>query len=310
MRRLAILLVVLPAWSGCGLGPGEEREGDGAELRITRDFGHQRLASETVEPVREGQTVLRLLQSKRKVATRYGGGFVQSIDGLAGRGQGGRRAWVYFVNGIEADDGAADRELFPGDVVTWDYRSWQGAMRVPAIVGAFPEPFQDGVEGKRLPVRVECEDDAGSACREVMASLTGAGAVVTSSPLGSGGGADVLRVVVATFPVARRGRAAQALERGPTESGVFARFADGGRALDLLDDEGRPVRRAPAGTGLVAATSDADQGVIWLVTGVDSEGVDRAAAALDERTLRDAFAVAVTPGGVEPLPLAPEDAAS
>ena len=36
-----------------------------------------------------GETVMRLLQRNAKVATRFGGGFVQSIDGLAG-GRGGR----------------------------------------------------------------------------------------------------------------------------------------------------------------------------------------------------------------------------
>ena len=38
---------------------------------------------------------------------------------------------------------------------------------MPAVVGSFPEPFLNGIGGKRLPVRVECTDVAGSACRTV-----------------------------------------------------------------------------------------------------------------------------------------------
>ena len=29
-------------------------------------------------------------------------------------------------------------------------------MRVPAVVGAFPEPFRSGQDGKKLPIRLVC----------------------------------------------------------------------------------------------------------------------------------------------------------
>ena len=45
---------------------------------------------------------MRLLQRNFDVKTRYGGGFVQQIDGVAGGREGGRRVdWFYYVNGIE-----------------------------------------------------------------------------------------------------------------------------------------------------------------------------------------------------------------
>ena len=88
---------------GCGLGEGEERGGDGVELRVTRDFGHDQLGAARVESVREGETVMRMLRSEFDIETRYGGRFVQAIDGLEGQGAGGERDWFYFVNGIEAE---------------------------------------------------------------------------------------------------------------------------------------------------------------------------------------------------------------
>src|SRR5215213_3528921 len=119
--RLVALLALAAALAGCGLGAGDD-QGGGAELRVTRDFGERPLASASRDSVREGDTVMRFLQSARKVSLRYGGGFVQSIDGLNGQGASGRRDWFYWVNGQQGSVGAAERRLRPGDVVQWDYR--------------------------------------------------------------------------------------------------------------------------------------------------------------------------------------------
>jgi uncharacterized protein DUF4430 len=304
VRLRALACAVLAAGlAGCGLGPGKERSG-GAELRVTRDFGAHRLASVSVAHVPEDQTVMRLLQSKRRVETRYGGRFVQGIDGLASSGGDGRRDWFYFVNGIEADVGAADLELSPGDVVQWDYRRWDAAMRVPAIVGAYPEPFVHGYRGKRLPTRVECADERARACDEVRRRLTAAGVGASGAALGApGAGSSVIRVVVAPWRRARTVQAAEPLERKPADSGVFARFVGGNGRLELLDESGRTARAAPAGTGLVAATRLPDQSIVWLVTGADEPAVERAAGELDAAALRDAFAVAATPSGPVRLPV-------
>ena len=301
-RAAAALLACAVALAGCGLGPGKERTG-GAVLRVTRDFGHVRVGSTRVEKIREGETAMRLLRSKFQVGTRYGGRFVQSIEGLAGRGAGGREDWFYFVNGIEAGVGAADYELSPGDVIRWDYRSWAATMRVPAIVGDFPEPFEHGFGGRRFPVRVECQDVTAHPCVEAKRRLSASGIAASGASLGAAGTRGVIRVVVARWPAIKLVQAAATLERGPRRSGVFARFEDGGRALELLDPTGRAVRRAPAGSGLVAALSPAENEIVWVVTALDERGLEAAAGALDARTLRDAYALAVTPSGPEKLPL-------
>jgi hypothetical protein len=291
---------------GCGFGEGEERAGGGATLRVTRDFGHRELGSVSVDKVREGQTVMRLLRSDFDVKTRFGGRFVQSIDGLSGEGAGGQVDWFFFVNGVEADKGAAEWELSPGDHVQWDRRDWRAAMRVPAIVGAYPEPFRNGFEGDRLPVRLECADSGDEACSSVKDSLAGVGARVSSSQLAASGGTDLVRVLVGTWDELRDVRTPALLAEGPEASGVFARFADDGRRLELLDGEGDVVQTADPGTGLVAATALEEQAVVWVVTGLDDLGVQAAASILDARSLRNAFAVAATPEGPEKLPL-PED---
>jgi len=303
-RAVATLALCAALAAGCGLGAGEEREG-GAELRVTRDFGRSALGSARLESLREDQTVMRFLRSEFEVETRFGGRFVQSIDGLEGGGSAGMRDWFFFVNGIESGTGAAEFELSPGDRVQWDNRDWRGAMRVPAIVGAFPEPFLNGVEGERRPVRVECDEVDSAPCRDAKRALDSVGVPVSGSSLGAPGTEAVTRLVVARWPRARIVRGGSTLEEGPEQSGVFARFARDGRSLDLLDESGATARtvRPGEGTALIAALRPRDDELLWLVTALDAEGLAAGVDALEEHLLRDAFAVAVTGRDVEKLPL-------
>lgn len=300
MRRVATLLACL-LLAGCGLGAGESTDGAGATLRITRDFGRETITTARQATVRESDTVMRLLQRNAKTTTRYGGRFVQSINGIAGEGSDGRRDWFYFVNGEEASVGAAERKLAPGDVVQWDYRRWDAAPRVPAIVGAFPEPFLHGKEGTRYPTRVECAPSTQS-CDAVRKALQRAGVLSGSGSLGAEARGGVLRLTVGPWAELGDLQDLVLLRRGPRASGVFARFTPSGR-LDLLDARGRVVRRAPPGSGLVAAIIPDEQQPLWIVTGVDDAGVARAAAALDTAELSGAYALAALPDGNERLPL-------
>jgi Domain of unknown function (DUF4430) len=301
---LAALAMAAALLGGCGFGAGEEQEG-GAELRVTRDFGHEELGSVRLATLREDQTVMRLLRSEFDVETRYGGRFVQAIDGLEGAGPAGTSDWFFFVNGIESGEGAAEYELSPGDRVQWDHRRWAAAMRVPAIVGAYPEPFLHGIQGERRPVRVECDEDESDPCRDAREALDRAGVPTSGSSLGAPGTEAVTRLVVARWPRARIVRGAPTLEEGPEASGVFARFGEDGRSLELLDEEGEVARtvRPGDGTALVAALRPRADELLWLVTALDRKGLAAGVAALEEDRLRDAFAVAVTGQTVEKLPL-------
>src|SRR3990172_8970930 len=142
-RRLLLLVTLVLVLAGCGGGGGVEGE---AELWVTRDRGSEVLLTATVPA---GLTVLEALEQEADVKTRYGGGFVQAIEGVEGS-LAAQRDWFYFVNGIEPDVGAAEVTLRPGDVAWWDFRSWEGeAEQQRAVVGAFPDPFLHGWAGTR-----------------------------------------------------------------------------------------------------------------------------------------------------------------
>jgi len=139
---LASLLVAL-ALTGCG-GAGPSA-GDGtAQLWVTHDRGSDVVVDADVPA---GQTLLRALKSEAKVSTRYGGGFVQSIDGVEGSAR-HHRDWFWFVNGLAGDRAASSYRLRDGDVAWWDYRDWSSdAATLEVVAGAFPEPFLHGFDG-------------------------------------------------------------------------------------------------------------------------------------------------------------------
>ena len=181
MTRLAAVAVAAVALlAGCGGAAGSGK----ATLWVTRDEGRQVLLVRTVPA---GETAMQALDRSVKLSTRYGGRFVQSIDGVSGS-IGSRHDWFYFVNGIEADRGAAEYRLHPGDVEWWDYRNWgRAGESVPVVVGAFPEPFLHGYGGKVRPAAVVGTASAGA---RALARLLHAH-VVSSAP----SGANVFRLV-------------------------------------------------------------------------------------------------------------------
>jgi len=307
MRRAALLalLACSVVAAGCGLGAGESQEG-GATLTVTRDFGSRNVGSGSANPIPGGETVMRMLQRDFDVETRYGGGFVQQINGIAGGRKNGRPVdWFYYVNGILADDGAAAHKLSPGDQVWWDHHDWGASADVRAVVGAFPEPFLSGVGGKRLPVRLDCAEAAADACDEVSARLEDAGVKAGRSAAGGFGGEGVLRIKVGVWKDVRKDPAVRELEKGPKASGVYARPSAAGDAIALLDQEGKTARTLTAASGLVAATELGGEAPTWIVTGTDAIGLAAAAAQLNEDALKDHFAIAVESGRPVALPVLP-----
>jgi hypothetical protein len=293
--RILGVVCAAAALAGCGLGPREGSDG-GVQLTATRDFGSRPLLDVAPAKVAGADTVMRVLQRNAKVRTRFGGGFVEAIDGVAGGRRGGRPLdWFVYVNGIQSAKGAAETKVYGGDRLWWDRHDWGVTQNIPAVVGSFPEPFVHGTEGKRLPVRVECDDPRAGACDTVAKKLIALGVPAGRSSISRSAADESLRVLVGVWSRLRGGDPeSESIDAGPRSSGVFARFDAPGRHLAVLDARGRIARTLGPGTGLIAATRAKDRQPVWFVTGTDGPGVAGAARAFDESALSDRFALAIS----------------
>ena len=201
---------------------------------------------------------------------------MQSIDGLSGGSDDGRRSdWFFYVNGVESPVGAAEYEPGDGDRIWWDHRDWSTAMRVPAVVGSWPEPFLHGFRATSdWSAGVFC-GGAEAACARVEpgpAKRRGSSTGAEPGPEDDGPARTARSAswsapgrAIADDPVARL------LAGGPQRSGVFANFSgvEPSVGLTLLDARGRVAEALTAGAGLVAALRPDEGPPTWVVTGTD-----------------------------------------
>jgi hypothetical protein len=266
---------------------------------VTREFGAEQMLRRSL-PAKESDTVMRLLEGEAEIETRYGGGFVHAIEGVAeARRDGDPHDWFFFVDGAESAIGAAEVEIEGGERIWWDYRDWSAIYHVPAVVGSWPAPFTDGIGGKRYPVAVECRE-GGAACETARRALEDEGVRIAS-----GSPDKAIRVLVGPWQRLRTDPTAKLIEAGPGESGVFADFEATGDGYELLavDEAGETRDHLGPDAGLVAATARYGGPPVWVVTGGTAAAVRDAAEALGAEHLRDHYAVAIEDGTATPLPL-------
>ncbi|HEY6963386.1 MAG TPA: DUF4430 domain-containing protein [Gaiellaceae bacterium] len=134
MRHTFVLALAL-VLAGCG-GGGRAR--GTATLWVTENRGAHVVFSGDVGA---GLNGIQTVERKLKVSTRYGGRYLQSIDGIAGS-LSHQRDWFFYVNGLEGDRSAAEVKIHPGDLLWWDYRHWTPSTEhIPVVAGAWPRPF-------------------------------------------------------------------------------------------------------------------------------------------------------------------------
>ncbi len=273
-RRFALLLsglLALAALAGCAAtrsaGSGE------LAITVTRDFGAEAVVALGQERVPKPPGLAEILQ--RYPTTRH----KQSL----------------FVNGILATDPAAQLNVHGGDRVWQDQHNTNVNDAIPAVVGSFPEPFLHGIDGKRLPVRVECDDPRGGPCSQVAEKLVSLGVVAGRSIISRSAADESLRILVGPWNRLRgRDLESDSIDAGPRSSGVYARFDAAGDKLVVLDPGGKAAKTLGAGTGFIAATAKRERQPVWFVSGTDAAGVAAAARAFDESVLADRFALAIS----------------
>ena len=306
-RRLLPLLAAGVRARGLRAWAGQAPKWRRLELRVTRDFGQHDAGSGRPDRSRCARATPHCASSSRSARSRRATAAASCSRSTASSGdQAAEHDWFYYVNGAEASVGAGDYGLSPGDVEQWDFHDWSATMHIPAIVGAYPEPFVHGLSGRRLPTRLECGDPRSACMHRGRRRAAARGVTATSSAdrhLGAASG-SCASIVAKWSDLRTTGPGRALLGRARPTSGVFARFDAAGTRCTLLDAAGADAaasRRRARGSS--RRTRPAGDSIVWLVTGADQAGVDRAAAVLTPAALADAFAVAATPSGPQRLPV-------
>lgn len=318
VRLLASLLAAAAALAGAtGCGQVDEK-GAGVRVLITEDQGARTVLDQRAVQASDDEPALDVLQRAAKVEADARG-TVRSIDGRRATGE---RRWTLWLNGSPMRSGALKTtgedvnlqklpvldtvrttKVSEGDTLWLDLAASPVVAR--GVVGTFPEPFLHGQEGKRWPVRVECGQQRGKACRIVRDALVRYGIPAVSNLVRTSYNPESARIAVGTWAQLREDPSIGLAERGARTTGISIVPARDGRSIGLADAQGRTVRTVGAGAGAIFATRWRDEPPSWAVTGTDEAGVLRAAGALDETILQKRIAVAVLGGDVVGVPAAP-----
>lgn len=263
---------------------------------------------------RPGDAVLDILNQNLNIETANGGTFVKSINGVAsgytGK-SGGKRTkkdWFYWVNGIMASVGADQYIPGPGDVIWWDYHDWSGTMFIPAVIGAYPEPFLRGYSGKNKGAVIFYADGYEQQAQKIKRGLEKFRTPqVTTVPFTEEGMAKRTgpAIVVGTWTDLKQSDILREINERGVKNGLYVKFSDDG--FDLLTPSGETAGTCGKGGGAIVAVGvgSGDAGVLWLVTGVDRQGLENAVTVLSERPqeIKYCCGAAIDSGKVIPLPI-------
>lgn len=323
---LSVLLaaVMLCACSGNSFEPGsdmlasrlpqEEQDTIGSKIRIiaTRDFGQEIIFDRELEPAGE-LSAMAALKRVAEVETTYGGGYVNSINGIYSGFTGGgnvEKDWFIYVNGIQSNVGALDYILHPGDAEHWDFHDWSFNQSIPAIIGAYPEPFLHGYQGNIRPTLIVYSDSLREPAQGLENSLIRLGVTDVDtrnfSEITDREKEYCHLILVDTMD----NKLISELNRNWKRMGFFT-YTDN-QHLAVLNARGEMAAEYNTGAGVIQATQNpwnpngigACENVVWVVTGTDKTGVINAIDALlkHHTELRYAFAAITVNGEIIRVP--------
>jgi len=279
---------------------------------VTKDFGNEVLLQQMVE-IEPDTTAMVVLQRVARVETKYGGGFVSTINGVSSEYEGASKSkgdWFFYINGIQSNTGALDYKLHDGDIQHWDFHDWSFHQFIPAIIGDFPEPFRYGYRGIIYPTIIVYQDGWEGDARRVADKLNRLGIETVSirgiNELQKDEKESYNLILLGTpdFPPIAE------LNQVWGRLGFYAHFHDD--MLKVFDSRGEPAAEYGAGAGVIQATQSpwnpkgigVCENTVWIVSGSDKAGVKDAVNTLvsQDNDFRYAYAVVIADGEVIRVP--------
>ncbi len=282
---------------------------DKVRLLVTRNFGSQSILQETVG-IEKNWTIMDLLKSEMTVETRYGGAFIDSINGLKGSSgglSGEMQDWFYYVNGICPDVGGLDYIINPGEVIWWDYHVWKAGPANAAVVGCYPEPFLHGYEGKIKSTTIMCPTDdleAGYRLEQALKAKGVSGVKVMQIDEGLLANRQGPTIMLGEWEDLCRSSFLQDFNQAYKRNGTGIHFNE--MKLELIDIKGQVSRSIDGSAGVIVATGSGlgDPCPLWLVSGTDLQGFQGALDLLlnNPGKIAGRYNAAITAGEVISLP--------
>lgn len=262
--------------------------GDSATIVIyaTTNFGKSILFSKELT-IEGGESAMDVLNEVADITCIYGGGFVESINGVKSQyagGEGEKKDWFYYINGMLASVGATQYKLYSGDIEHWDFHDWRLDGMVTAIIGDYPEPFLHGYNGRVAETSIVYADEFYDAAAELQQSLEKQG-VSTSMKRFEELSEDEKRshnlVLIDTY----ENELIAELNANADQLGWFMKFD--GECIVTLDAKGEKDISFDHGGAILATQNTWNpkgnwhcENAVWVVTGVTHEDVVTAAELL------------------------------
>lgn len=284
MKRLFLILILAllaACLTGCRIGSEPLAEPVTIHIVATQDFGK--------ELIFDREAVIERRMSAQDVLAevtdfKTDGSYILEFEGLCGNDQ---VYWMYYINGFLSKWFASGYTIQPGDVMVWDFHPWAGAHHgASAIIGSFPEPLLHGYEGETYPTTVVYGEGFQSQAQAVADGLRELGVTSVSvtdeaglSQTQKGGNNLVLIADRSSEMIAD-------LDSQHVPLGLYAYFED--ESLWVTNYKFENQQSYGAGSGVIQASQNlwnplgtgSCQMVVFVVSGPDAEGTNRAAQAL------------------------------
>lgn len=300
--------------SGAYTASGDIESPYHVDLVVTTNFGHKKVYAKNVGLVKD-EVGMEVLFRNLDIQTAYGGGFVNSINGIESKftfftGKDRKKQdWFYWVNGILAPVGVAEYRPSPGDIIWWDYHDWSVTMFAPAVIGSYPQPFKNGFFGKNPGTVIMYTDGYKEKAQDLKQSLIKQGVKqidlakynpkVLEKP-------KKFYILLGTWDkLSQKSKLIKDMNRKNKLIGTYVKFEGGkvkgldfkGKAIGSYDHAGAIYAYAP-GIGSVRP--------IWMVTGTDDEGVKKSLDVLihNPKGINQHFSAIISKKGIQNVPYA------
>lgn len=290
---------------------GDIESGYRVDLFVTSDYGRKKMFGKTVGLVLD-EVGMEVMFRNLDIQTAYGGGFVNSINGLESGytfftgSERKKYDWFYWVNGILAPVGVAEYRPVPGDVIWWDYHDWSTTMFIPAVIGSYPQPFKNGFGGKNPGTVIMYAPDYAAGAGRLKKSLEARGVsrvdVAEYDPAAIKAPQKHYILLGSWQELAGKSDFLQDVNTKNKLVGFYIKFQDG--ELKALDHKGKTISSHPLAGAVCACGSPGSICSVWLVTGTDRQGVELALDTMLNRpeALREHFGAVITKDGVINVP--------